>query len=274
MTPPHFLDRGDGVRLAYRHRAGTGATCVFLPGYMSDMDGTKAQALDGWAATTGAALLRLDYSGCGASEGDFAHGSISRWRDDALAVINHVTTGAVLLIGSSMGAWVALLVSGIALAALGMILFLAGHPRAAGRFTEHDNWMRFIGAVHVGLGHLRKNPRAAVGVMVTALVYQVSVVVTVGFVILTLGVDVPVASVIAFIPVVAMAQVVPISLSGLGVREGMLVLLFHPLGVPNGRAIGIGLLWYLVMLLVSLLGAPAFAVGQRAQKTEDVSPHA
>ena len=57
--------------------------------------------------------------------------------------------------------------------------------------------------------------------------------------------------------------VVPISLSGLGVREGMFVLLLHPLGVPNGQAIGIGLLWYLVMLLVSLLGAPAFAVGNR-----------
>ena len=79
----------------------------------------------------------------------------------------------------------------------------------------------------------------------TALIYQVSVVLTVGFVILTIGAPVPVGAVIAFVPVVAMAQVIPISLSGLGVREGMFVLLLHPLGIPNGQAIGIGLLWYL-----------------------------
>jgi uncharacterized membrane protein YbhN (UPF0104 family) len=82
-------------------------------------------------------------------------------------------------------------------------------------------------------------------------------------VILTIGAPVPVGAVIAFVPVVAMAQVVPISLSGLGVREGMFVLLLHPLGIHNGQAIGIGLLWYLTMLLVSFLGAPAFAVGNR-----------
>jgi len=97
------------------------------------------------------------------------------------------------------------------------------------------------------------------------------VVLTVGFVVLTLGVDVPAAAVLAFMPVVAMAQVVPISLSGLGVREGMLVLLLHPLGVSNGQAIGIGLLWYLTMLLVSLLGAPAFAVGGRDRAPAEVS---
>lgn len=160
-------------------------------------------------------------------------------------------------------AWVALLVSGITLAALAAVLFLAAHPRVAGRFREHENWMRFIGATHVGVARIRSDPRAALSILGTAMIYQVSVVLTVGFVILTIGAPVPVGAVIAFVPVVAMAQVVPISLSGLGVREGMFVLLLHPLGIPNGQAIGIGLLWYLVMLLVSLLGAPAFAVGNR-----------
>jgi len=160
-------------------------------------------------------------------------------------------------------AWVALLVSGITLAALGVILLLAAHPKAAGRFEDRENWMRFIGAAHTGVERLRADHRAALSVLATAIVYQVSVVLTVGFVILTLGVDLPVGAVLAFVPVVAMAQVVPISLSGLGVREGMFVLLLHPLGVSNGQAIGIGLLWYLTMLLVSLLGAPAFAVGNR-----------
>jgi uncharacterized protein (TIRG00374 family) len=163
----------------------------------------------------------------------------------------------------SSTAWVAILVSGIALAALAGILLLAAHPRMAGRFEHHDNWTRFIGATHVGVERLRHEPRAALAVLGTAMIYQISVVLTVGFVILTIGAPVPVGAVIAFVPVVAMAQVIPISLSGLGVREGMFVLLLHPLGIHNGQAIGIGLLWYLTMLLVSFLGAPAFAVGNR-----------
>lgn len=103
----HFLDH-DGAHLAYRHRPGDGPTVVFLPGYMSNMGGTKAEALDGWAATRGRAFLRLDYSGCGASGGDFADGTITRWTADARAVIATVAPGPVVLVGSSMGAWIAL----------------------------------------------------------------------------------------------------------------------------------------------------------------------
>lgn len=105
---PDFLDHG-GARLAYRYLAGTGPLVVFLPGYMSDMTGSKAAAIADWAAAHGRAMLRLDYSGCGASGGDFLHGSIGRWVGDARAVIDHVAPGArVLLVGSSMGGWVAL----------------------------------------------------------------------------------------------------------------------------------------------------------------------
>ncbi|TFU01154.1 alpha/beta hydrolase [Polymorphobacter arshaanensis] len=111
MTSPDFFDRGDGIRLAYHHRPGTDATVVFLPGYMSDMTGSKALALDAWAATNGRTLLRLDYSGCGASEGRFEDGTISRWRDDVLALVDAVAPGPLLLVGSSMGGWVALLVA-------------------------------------------------------------------------------------------------------------------------------------------------------------------
>jgi len=162
-------------------------------------------------------------------------------------------------------AWIALLVSGITLSALALVLFLAGHPRVAGRFRDHESWMRFIGAVHQGITALRAEPRTALGVFGASLAYQVSVVLMLGCIVLTLGVGLPPGAVLAFIPAVAMAQVVPISLSGLGIREGMLVLLLHPepLGVPTGQAVGIGLLWYLTLLLVSLLGAPAFAVGSR-----------
>lgn len=109
MSSLQTLDH-DSAALAYRFRAGTGPLLVFLPGYMSDMTGSKAEALDDWAKANGRACLRLDYSGCGASGGDFLDGSIGRWTADALAVINHVwPTGGVLLVGSSMGGWIALL---------------------------------------------------------------------------------------------------------------------------------------------------------------------
>lgn len=98
----------DGVRLAYRFRPGTGPAVVFLPGYMSDMTGTKAEALDAWAAARGRAFVRFDYSGCGASGGHFADGTIARWTGDACAVIDAVVGGPVVLVGSSMGAWIAL----------------------------------------------------------------------------------------------------------------------------------------------------------------------
>ena len=107
VAEPSFIDIA-GVRLAYRHRSGRGPLTVFLPGYMSDMDGSKAVALDGWAEARGRALLRLDYSGCGSSGGSFDDGSIGRWTADTLAVIDAVGGGPVVLVGSSMGGWVAL----------------------------------------------------------------------------------------------------------------------------------------------------------------------
>lgn len=108
MSDPQFLTHA-GARLAYRHSPGSGPMIVFLPGYMSDMTGSKAEALAHWAAARGRACLRLDYSGCGASGGDFLEGSIDRWVADARAVIDHVAPGTpVVLVGSSMGGWVAL----------------------------------------------------------------------------------------------------------------------------------------------------------------------
>lgn len=100
----------NGANLAYRFQPGAGPLVVFLPGYMSDMTGSKAEHVAAWAAARGQACLRLDYSGCGASTGDFLAGSIGRWADDARAVIDHVWPGgAVLPVGSSMGGWIALL---------------------------------------------------------------------------------------------------------------------------------------------------------------------
>lgn len=110
LTPPLWLVRADGVRLAYRHQPGKGPTLVFLPGYMSDMQGTKALALETWAKVQGRPMLRLDYSGCGTSGGRFEDGTLDTWRDDVLLAIGHVK-GPFVLIGSSMGGWLMLLVA-------------------------------------------------------------------------------------------------------------------------------------------------------------------
>jgi pimeloyl-ACP methyl ester carboxylesterase len=130
------LDRGDGVTLAWLARDGAGPTVVFLPGFASDMTGSKATALDAFCASRGQAFVRLDYSGHGASGGAFADGTIGRWRDDVLAVIDHATTGPLLLVGSSMGGWIALL---SALARPGRVVGLVG-VAAAPDFTEQLMW--------------------------------------------------------------------------------------------------------------------------------------
>ena len=108
MPEIQLLDRGDGVRLATRFQPGRGPVLMFLPGYMSDMSGTKAQHLLRWAAATGRACLLLDYSGCGASEGEFDNGSIRRWAADAKAVADALAPGPLLPVGSSMGGWIML----------------------------------------------------------------------------------------------------------------------------------------------------------------------
>lgn len=105
------LDRGDGVRLAWAQLPGRGPTVVFLPGFRSDMQGSKAVAVRDFCASRGQACLRLDYSGHGASDGVFTAGTISRWAADARAVISARTDGPLILIGSSMGGWIALLLA-------------------------------------------------------------------------------------------------------------------------------------------------------------------
>src|SRR4051812_11894874 len=107
---PQYLDRPGLPRLAYELRPGTSPTIVFLPGYGSDMTGSKAVALDAWAEAQGQAMLRFDYRGCGASEGVFGNATLDDWRDDALDAIDHLTQGPLILAGSSMGGWLMLLI--------------------------------------------------------------------------------------------------------------------------------------------------------------------
>jgi pimeloyl-ACP methyl ester carboxylesterase len=130
------LDRGDGVELAWARQDGKSPTVVFLPGFHSDMTGEKATALAAFCAERGQAMLRFDYSGHGTSSGRFEDGTISRWTDDALAMIDRQTDGPLILVGSSMGGWIALLA---ALVRPGRVAALVGIA-AAPDFTEALMW--------------------------------------------------------------------------------------------------------------------------------------
>jgi len=115
VSPPQFREVGaDRRRIAFRRRAPTRASepgVVWLGGYKSDMDSTKASVLDAHCETTGRAFLRFDYSGHGLTGGDFALGTISRWLEEARELIEHETEGPQVLVGSSMGGYLALLVA-------------------------------------------------------------------------------------------------------------------------------------------------------------------
>ena len=99
----------DGRQIAYRHAPGAGPALVFLPGYMSDMTGGKASAVFDWAVAQGRECLLMDYSGCGESDGQFADGTLARWRDEVVALVAALCGPCVVLIGSSMGGWLMLL---------------------------------------------------------------------------------------------------------------------------------------------------------------------
>lgn len=100
-----------GERMAYRYCPGDGPVTVFLPGYMSDMAGGKAQAVIAWAEAEGRACLLLDYTGCGQSEGMFAEKSLPCWRDEVIALLVGLGILRAVLCGSSMGGWLMLLVA-------------------------------------------------------------------------------------------------------------------------------------------------------------------
>ena len=102
-----YLDVG-GRRIAYRLREGRSQTLLFLPGYASDMEGTKALALDSFAEERGLAMLRLDYSGTGSSGGRFEDGTLALWLEEALTALDALTDGPLIVVGSSMGGWIAL----------------------------------------------------------------------------------------------------------------------------------------------------------------------
>lgn len=157
------------------------------------------------------------------------------------------------------------------LLALSILLYAVADQRIGGRFAARDGWRRFAGAVHLGLAELRRQPGAAANVLLVGFAYQLVLVLAAVAAAQALGVrPAGLTALLAFFPAVAIAQVLPIGISGLGVREGAFALFLGPLGVATEEAIALGLLLYLLNLGVSLLGAPAFAVGGRVANASNL----
>ncbi len=133
---PSYLDTPQGRRIAYSRTDGAGPGIVFLGGFMSDMTGTKAVHLEAEARAQGRAFLRLDYSGHGASSGTFEEGCVTDWTADAVAVIEALTKGPQILVGSSMGGWIALLIARTMPERVAGLVTIAAAPD----FTEDSMW--------------------------------------------------------------------------------------------------------------------------------------
>ncbi|MBK0400453.1 alpha/beta hydrolase [Limibaculum sp. M0105] len=147
MNAPDLLEISPDRRLAY-HRSHARATgkdapgVVFLGGFRSDMTGTKATFLEDWARERGRAFLRFDYRGHGASSGDFLDGAIGDWADDAAEAVMRLTEGPQVLVGSSMGGWIALLLARRMPERVAALVGIAAAPD----FTEDSMWAGFDAA--------------------------------------------------------------------------------------------------------------------------------
>jgi pimeloyl-ACP methyl ester carboxylesterase len=139
MQEPSYFETPQGRRLAYHATAGTGPWVVFLGGLKSDMEGTKALHLEAWAKASGRAFLRFDYSGHGLSSGTFEEGCIGDWAEDAYEILCALTQGPIVLVGSSMGGWQALLLARRLGARIAGMVTIAAAPD----FTEDGYWASF-----------------------------------------------------------------------------------------------------------------------------------
>lgn len=137
-----YLETGQGRRIAYDRTEGAGPGVVFLGGFRSDKEGTKALALEAWARAHGRAFLRFDYSGHGRSSGEFTDGCIGDWFEDARAAILELTEGPQILVGSSMGGWISLLMARAHPDKVAGLVTIAAAPD----FTEDGMWQAFTEA--------------------------------------------------------------------------------------------------------------------------------
>jgi uncharacterized membrane protein YbhN (UPF0104 family) len=166
---------------------------------------------------------------------------------------------------------IALAIAGATLVGLALVLYAVDHPKLGGRFTDGSGWRRFAAAVHLGVGRLRRHPREAANVIAVGFIYGMSVILAALMAARALGIEqLGLTALMAFFPAVLIAQVLPISIGGLGVREFTLVFFLNSLGVSKEQALALGLLVYVLTLLASLAGAPSFAIGGRPRPAREV----
>ncbi|MCB0992140.1 MAG: lysylphosphatidylglycerol synthase transmembrane domain-containing protein [Acidimicrobiales bacterium] len=155
----------------------------------------------------------------------------------------------------------AIAIAAITFVVLLLVVWVAEHPRVGRRLEGTGNVKVTLTGLHLGLGEFRSQPRAVVDLLAVGIVYQLALIGATAMAAEAVGIDVSPTAWLAFAPAVLIAQVLPLSIGGLGLREGALVLFLGPLGVSQADAILLGLLLYAINLAVSLLGAPAFAYG-------------
>lgn len=159
----------------------------------------------------------------------------------------------------------AVVIAGGTLLALVVVLVLADNPRVGGRFGSSEGWTRFIGAVHLGVSRLRHRPLSAAALIGVGVVYQLVLCLAALMAADALGLgDMGLTPLLAFLPAVLIAQVLPVGIAGLGIREAAFVVFLTPLGVPAEQAVALGLVLYLLNVAVGLAGVPSFAVGGRS----------
>jgi len=228
-------------------------------------------------STIGGDVLRVSRLTTSIGSGPTAFASVVLERLSGWIVLPVITlTGLIVNPGlRELGASsaVALAVAVATLLLLVVVLLSAASPRIGGRLGHSEGWRRFIEAVHLGLVRFRQHPGAVADVLLAGFVYQLTVVLAAFFASLALGMDETVGwtAMLAFMPAVAIVQVLPVTIGGLGVREGAFVLFLGPLGISTSQAIALGVLIYGINLVASLAGAPAFAAGGRGRRRRSSS---
>jgi len=187
-----------------------------------------------------------------------------------LCLLGLLINPALLHLGRSSRAAIAL--STLTLAALVGTLAVASNPRLGGRFADRKGWLRFMGAVHLGLERIRRRPAAAAQVVGVSAAYQLAMVGASLLACRALDIRIGPTALLAFVPAVAIVQVLPVTIGGLGLREGAFALFLHPLGVSVDRAVALGLALYAIHLMSSLLGAPSFAFARRLPRHDATAP--
>jgi uncharacterized membrane protein YbhN (UPF0104 family) len=176
-----------------------------------------------------------------------------------ITLVGLVINPGLLQLGSASRLAIALSLTTLAL--LAVVVGVSGSSRLGRWLSGREGWARFAAAVHLGLDHLRHRPGAAAQVLAVSFAYQLVVAFGAFLVAVAIGLHVGWTAILAFMPVVAIVQVLPLTIGGLGLREGAFVVFLGPLGVTASQAIAFGLLVYGLNLAASLLGAPAFAAG-------------